>query len=162
MLPASREMRDQVEWFVNGRPLDPAEWICTQYVGRDRLYRYDFDSADLVLWEARIPKPVFHEVYRATYDQAVEHLRHDPEAAALQDRKSEALRQLGFPPLSQLTGEHFFIVRDEIVETDLDLLELLYMDPPATPPMRSYAVQRIVEVVESSRAIRVFGIAVVA
>lgn len=161
MLPASREFRDRVEWFVNGRPLDRTEWICTQYVGRDRLHRYDFDSADLVLWEARIPKPVFHAMYRATYDEVVEYLRQDPEAAALQDRKSAALRQLGFPPLSRLTGEHFFIVRDEIVETDLDLLELLYMDEPATPAVRSYAVQRIVEVVESSRAIRVFGIAVV-
>lgn len=161
MLPARRELRDQVEWFVNGGRLGQGEWICTQYVGRDRLYAYDFDSADLVLWEARIPKPAFYEMYGAAYDAAVEHLRDDPEAAASRDRKSAALRQLGFPPLPRLTGEHFFVVRDEIVETDADLLELLYMDEPATPAARGYAVQRIVEVVESSSAIRVFGIAVV-
>jgi hypothetical protein len=124
MLPARREVRDQIEWFVNGCQLDPADWICTQYVGRDRLYRYDFDSADLVLWEARIPKPVFYEMYRGTYEQGIDYLQHDPEAAALHDRRSAALRQLGFPPLPHLTGEHFFILRDEIVETDVDLLEL--------------------------------------
>ncbi len=36
-----------VKWFVNGDPLSENEWICTQYVGRNRLYDYDFEKADM-------------------------------------------------------------------------------------------------------------------
>jgi hypothetical protein len=158
MMPADVRLRDQIRWFVNGRPIGSGEWICTQYVGRDRLYRYDFDTAEVVLWEARIPKHTFHAIYGIAYEGWLELLRSEPDPTP--DRRSTLVREMGYPPLRRLTGEHFFVIGDEIRDNDTDLLELIYMDEPETPPVRTYAVQRVVAVVESRDSVRVFGIAV--
>ncbi len=158
MEPTDKKVRSKIEWMINGSPVKSDEWICTQYVGRNRLYHFDFDKSEIVLFTARIPKSVFFELYSESYEEELEWIKEEPEAELSRDEKF--LREFNYPSISELTGEKFFIVRNQIVDSDTEFLELAWMEERETKPRIEYAVQRVIEVVENTDSILVHGIAV--
>ena len=155
MLPAPAECREQIRWFVDGRPLRPEEWVCTQYVGRGRTAA---EGEDVVQWEARMPLAAFEGVYAP----ADEEERRELAAAPSGEDMTPAQRRLvegGCPGLSALLQRDAGLLRDFVLEADCDLLERMWMDER---PARTagYAVQRVVDLRSERDEVRVLGTAV--
>ena len=155
MLPAPAEYREQIRWYVDGRPLRPEEWVCTQYVGRGRPAAA---GEKVVQWEARMSLAAFEGVYAPAYEEE----RRELAAAPAGEDMTPAQRRLvevGCPDLRRLLQEDAGLLRDFVLEADCDLLERMWMDErPAHAA--GYAVQRVVDLRSEGDGVRVLGTAV--
>ena len=153
MLPAPIGYREQIRWFVAGRPLAGDEWICTQYVGRGRPA---LAGEETVHWEARMSLPAFEGIYGPVFEDERRAL-----AVAKEDLTpaEHRLCAAGCPGMLDLLERDTGLLRDFVVEADCDLLERMWMDE--RPARRlGYAVQRVVDLRCAGAEIWIAGLAV--
>lgn len=159
MTTAPARLRKQIAWRINGRPLEPGEWVCTSFVGRGDVAAVSHDRCAFALWEAEIPYEAFLKIYTKPYREIVleEQAQTPYEWGVVLEY--DQLRHLGYPGLDELLGSHPQTLRNLLVGDDAALLELIYLDEPGDYA-RGYSVHSLNEVVFDGGNVRLVGIAV--
>lgn len=148
----------KIQWLVNGLPIGYDEWVCTQYVGRDRLYHFNFDVHEIALLTVKMMKEDFYSMMADYFLSEYEWIKEEADKSL--SREQKLIKEWGYPSLAQLTGEKFFVVRNGIVGFDVDFVEMIWADKPKNELRTTYFLQRMIEVVENSSDILAYAIGV--
>lgn len=142
MNPVSKKLRDQIDWYINGKPLKVEQWVCMSFMGRNAKSDYLPDEHKFADLKIVFPKPVFIEIYKISYNRVIESEKEDEPYLWGELPLYDKLRDLDYPEFETLIKEHQALAEAIIVDDDVDISELIYMNPP-TDESKGYALKRL-------------------
>ncbi|GAB2199466.1 hypothetical protein [Sessilibacter sp. MAH4] len=133
MLPVEKELRDKLSWFINEKPLKNDQWVCMSYMGRNSHSKILPDGFALADLKIEFPRDVFIEIYKRYYDKVVEEERNDETYEWGELPEWDQVRELNYPPFEELIADHTELAIAVISENDIEIGELIYMEPKSDP-----------------------------
>ena len=159
MKPAPKNLRQQIEWRVNGSVVTDGQWICTNPLGRGDLNSWDLQRLCFALWEAEMPLSVFLSIYHDAYAEIVnEEMAQEPSEWGMV-LEYDPLRHAGYPTLEDLIDEHAPVLRNLLLNDDAVLMDLIQVEEPKYYDV-GYAVHGLHEILIRDDRITLVGVAV--
>lgn len=127
MLPASESLRSEIIWEIENQLVDFSNtWICTSYMnrGQDRNITDDKQIRKVTF---SIPKAVFIDIISEWYDALLSDEKDDPCYEKGEYWSSDLLRSKNYPSLGSLWNESEDIVAKLVLESEVDLMDLVYL-----------------------------------
>lgn len=142
MLPVNEKLRNQLNWYINGKPLKDDQWVCMSFMGRNSQNDSLLEGFEFAQLEIEFPREIFILIFNISYEKCCKEDAEDSYYEFGVFKEWDRVRELNYPSFEDLLQNYQDLAELIIKSDDVDISELIYMEPKSNPK-NGYSLKRL-------------------